>query len=169
MKLNKIFIALALIIISTTIYAEENYLNIDATHFEADEKKNLMFFEGDVKMTKNKDVLNCQKLYINTKQSLTDHTKQEPKDYKAVGKVSFVLHTVDNILRGKGDTVLYFPEKQKYIIIGNGYLEDEKDDKRITAEKIYIDEKTGHTKIDGQKDKPIKFRLKLNNTKNEKK
>jgi len=169
MKLNKIFIALFLILISTTIYAEENYLNIDATHFEADEKKNLMYFKGNVKMTKNKDILNCDKLYINTKPSLSDPTKQEPKDYKAVGNVSFVLYTVDNVLRGKGDTVLYFPEKQKYIIIGNGYLEDEKDGKRITANKIYIDEKTGHTKIDGQKDKPIKFRLKLNNTENEKK
>lgn len=169
MRLNKIFKALFLILISTTIYAEENYLNIDATHFEADEKKNLMYFKGDVKMTKNKDVLNSQKLYINTKPSKTDPTKQEPKDYKAVGNVSFVLYTVDNVLRGKGDTVLYFPEKQKYIIIGNGYLEDEKDGKRITAEKIYIDEKTGHTKIDGQKNKPIKFRLKLNDTENEKK
>lgn len=169
MRLNKIFKALFLILISTTIYAEENYLNIDATHFEADEKKNLMYFKGDVKMTKNKDVLNSQKLYINTKPSLSDPTKQEPKDYKAVGNVSFVLYTVDNVLRGKGDTVLYFPEKQKYIIIGNGYLEDEKDGKRITAEKIYIDEKTGHTKIDGQKNKPIKFRLKLNDTENEKK
>ncbi|MEA3553248.1 MAG: LptA/OstA family protein [Campylobacterota bacterium] len=169
MRLNKIFKALFLILISTTIYAEENYLNIDATHFEADEKKNLMYFKGDVKMTKNKDVLNSQKLYINTKPSLSDPTKQEPKDYKAVGNVSFVLYTVDNVIRGKGDTVLYFPEKQKYIIIGNGYLEDEKDGKRITAEKIYIDEKTGHTKIDGQKNKPIKFRLKLNDTENEKK
>ena len=169
MKLSKIFITLLFILISTTINAEENYLNIDATHFEADEKKNLMYFKGKVKMTKNKDVLNCEKLYINTKQSKKDPTKQEPKDYKAVGNVSFVLYTADNVLRGKGDKVLYYPEKQKYIIIGNGYLEDEKDAKKITANKIYIDELTGHTKIDGQKDKPIKFRLKLNNTNNKEK
>ena len=168
MKLNKIFITLFLILITTTINAEENYLNIDATHFEADEKKNLMYFKGNVKMTKNKDVLNCEKLYINTNQSKTDPTKQVPKDYKAVGNVSFILYTVDNVIKGKGDTVLYYPIKQKYIIIGNGYLEDKKDGKKITANKIYIDEKTGHTKIDGQKDKPIKFRLKLNNTKEEK-
>ena len=169
MILNKIFLIIAFILSSQVVYAEENYLNIDAAHFEADKKKNIMYFEGDVKMTKNKDILKCQKLFINTKQSLTDKTKQEPKDYKAVGDVSFTLNTTDNILKGKGDTVLYFPEKQKYIIIGNGYLEDTKGEKKLSAQKIYIDEKTGHTKIDGQKDKPIKFRLKLNNTKNEKK
>ena len=165
MKLNKIFLIITFILSFQVIYAEENYLNIDATHFEADKKKNTMYFEGNVKMTKNNDILKCQKLFINTKQSLGDKSKQEPKDYKAVGNVSFILNTNDNILKGKGDTVLYFPEKQKYIIIGNGYLEDTKDEKRLSAQKIYIDEKTGHTKIDGQKDKPIKFRLKLNNTK----
>ena len=165
MKINKIFTVLLFILITISAYAEENYLNIDAAHFEANESKNIMYFEGDVKMTKNKDILLCNKLYINTTISLTDPTKQVPKDYKAVGNVSFVLHTSDNILRGKGDVVFYYPSKKKYIVIGNGYLEDKKDGKKITANKIYIDEKTGRTKIDGQKDKPIKFRLKLNNTK----
>ncbi|MEA3498926.1 MAG: LptA/OstA family protein [Campylobacterota bacterium] len=162
MKLNRVYLILFFILSTLTLQAEENYLNIDATHFEANEKKNIMYFKGDVKMTKNRDVLLCQKLYINTKKSKDDSTKQIPKDYKAVGDVSFVLYTKDNVLRGKGDTVFYYPEKQKYIIIGNGYLEDEKDGKKIIANKIYIDELTGHTKIEGEQNKPIKFRLKLN-------
>ena len=169
MKINKIFIVSLFMLISIIANAEENYLNIDAAHFEADESKNKMYFEGNVKMTKNNDILLCNKLYINTTTSLIDSTKQVPKDYKAVGNVSFVLYTVDNILKGKGDVVFYYPNKSKYIIIGNGYLEDKKDGKKITANKIYIDEKTGRTKIDGQKDKPIKFRLKLNNTKTKEK
>jgi len=142
--------------------AEENYLNIDATHFEADEKKHIMHFKGDVKMTKNKDILLCQSLLITTKTSNKKSKKQLPKDYKATGKVSFTLHTNGNILKGRGETVLYYPDEMKYIIIGNGYLEDTKNGKKLTANKIYIDEKTGHTKIDGDKNKPVKFRLKLN-------
>jgi lipopolysaccharide transport protein LptA len=167
-KINKIYLVLIFLFSIITLNAEENYLNIDATFFEANEKKQILYFKGDVKMTKNNDILECQSLVINTMPSKADPKKQEPKDYTAKGDVSFVIHTVDNILKGKGDTVYYYPLEQKYIIIGNGYLEDTKEGKKITANKIYIDEKTGFTKIDGDKDKPIKFRLRLNNDEDKK-
>ncbi|MGK0256054.1 MAG: lipopolysaccharide export system protein LptA [Arcobacteraceae bacterium] len=158
-----LFSIITLLLVNITILnAEKNYLNIVAKHFEADKQNNVLYFEGDVNMTKNKDVLLCQSLVINTQVSPTDKTKQIPKDYKAIGDVSFVLHTMDNVLKGRGDVVYYYPDDKKYIIIGNGYLEDTKEGKKIIAEKIYIDELTGRTKIDGGKDKPIKFRLKLN-------
>ena len=162
-KNNKIYIVMLFIftITSGILHAEENYLNIDAIFFEADEQRQMMYFKGDVKMTKNKDEIICQSLIINTMPSKENPSKQVPKDYTATGDVSFTIHTVDNILKGKGDTVFYYPLKQKYIIIGNGYLEDTKEGKKITANKIYIDELTGHAKIDGDKNKPVKFRLKI--------
>ncbi|MEA3290502.1 MAG: LptA/OstA family protein [Campylobacterota bacterium] len=147
-----------MVFILTTMNAKEGYLDIDAEHFESSEEKNYIFFKGNVKMVKNKDILLCKELYINT---VTKKGKQIPKNYKATGDVSFTIHTKDNTLKGKGDVVFYYPEKLQYIIEGNGYLEDTKDDKRLNAHKIYIDEKTGKTKIDGQKNKPVKFRLKI--------
>lgn len=161
-KVSLINIIAMLLINITVLNAEKDYLNIDANHFEADKQNNVLYFEGDVNMTKNKDILLCQSLVINTQSSATDKTKQIPKDYKATGDVSFVLHTIDNVLKGKGDVVYYYPDDKKYMIIGNAYLEDTKEGKTIIAEKIYIDELTGRTKIDGGKDKPIKFRLQLN-------
>jgi lipopolysaccharide transport protein LptA len=152
----------------TLLNGEENYLNIDAKHFESNTEKNILKFSGDVKMTKNKDILLCQKLVINTVNSIIDPTKQVPKDYKATGDVSFILYTTNNVLKGKGDVVYYYPNKKKYIIIGNAFLEDTKEGKKINAEKIYIDELTGRTKIDGGKDKPIKFRLRLNESSDKK-
>lgn len=163
-KFSLVSIITILILNITIMQAEENYLNIDAKHFESEKQKNVLHFRGDVKMTKNKDILLCQTLVINTKVSPLDKTKQVPKDYKATGNVSFVLHTIDNVLKGKGDVVYYYPDDKKYIIIGNGYLEDTKEGKKIIAEKIYIDELTGQTKIDGGKNKPIKFRMRLNET-----
>lgn len=163
MKQNKLFgILLVFLVCISFLRAEENYLNIDAQHFEANQQKGIMHFSGNVKMIKNKDILVCQDLLINTKPSKNDPNKQIPKDYKATGDVSFTLETVDNILKGKGDTVFYYPDEQKYIIVGNGYLEDTKEGKKLIADTIYIDEKTGHTKIDGAENKPVKFRLKLN-------
>ena len=166
-KLIKTLIV-SLLLNITLMQAEDNYLNIDAKHFESITEKNILHFEGDVKMTKNNDLLLCQKLIINTKPSPTDPNKQIPKDYKATGNVSFVITTVDNTFKGKGNTVYYYPDKQKYIIIGNGYLEDLKEGKKINAEKIYIDELTGRTKIDGGKNKPIKFKLRLDDKKEKK-
>jgi len=155
---NKLYIILLLFI--TFLYAEQNYLNIDAEHFEANQENNILKFKGNVKMVENNNTLLCQSLIINTV-VLENSSKQVPKDYNATGDVSFTLHTNDNTFKVKGDTVLYYPFDKKYIIIGNGYLEDIKDHKKLTANKIYIDAITGHTKIDGDKDKPIKFRLKL--------
>jgi lipopolysaccharide export system protein LptA len=166
-KVSLITIIALLLINIIILNAEENYLNIDAKHFEADKQNNVLYFQGDVKMTKNRDILLCQSLVINTQVSPLDKRKQIPKDYKATGDVSFILYTIDNVLKGKGDVVYYYPDDKKYIIIGNGYLEDTKEGKTIIAEKIYIDELTGRTKIDGGKDKPIKFRLKLNDTSSE--
>jgi len=160
--MNRILSILFLIIsCSVSSSAQGSYLNIDASFFEADESKQIMIFKGDVKMTKNKDILLCQKLVINTVPSKDNPKKQIPKEYKATGDVQFTINTAQNILKGKGDTVLYYPNQLKYIIIGNGYLEDTKEGKRVSANKIYIDEKTGHTKIDGDENKPVKFRLKI--------
>ena len=164
--MNKLLVkfVVCLLLSITVLNAEENYLNIDAKHFESNTLKNILHFKGDVKMTKNKDILLCQKLVINTEPSPSDPKKQIPKDYKATGNVSFVLYTVDNVLKGKGDIVYYYPNEKRYIIIGNAFLEDTKEGKKINAEKIHIDELTGRTKIDGGKNKPIQFRLRLNNT-----
>lgn len=166
--MNKLIGILFLIASFSYLNAEETYLNIDASFFEADETKQLLIFKGNVKMTKNKDILLCKKLIINTVPSKDDKNKQVPKDYKATGDVSFTIHTAQNILKGKGNTVLYYPDELKYIIIGNGYLEDTKEGKKVTANKIYIDEKTGHTRIDGDDNKPVKFRLKIDNKEEQK-
>jgi lipopolysaccharide export system protein LptA len=158
--LNRVVFLFLLVVLS--LFSEDNYLDIDAKHFEANEKKQILHFKGDVKMTKNKDILLCQDLLINT---YPKDGKQFPKDYKATGDVSFTVHTETNVLKGKGDTVFYNPEKKQYKIVGNGYLEDITEGKKLTAHTIYIDEATGKTKIDGDKDKPVKFRLKLNEDK----
>ena len=165
-KLMVVFLALFIGIASL---AKESYLNIDADLFEAKEKQNKLYFEGNVRVTKNKDILTSKKLVINTKPSKSNPDKQVPKDYVATGDVNFTVHTKeDNILKGSGDKVYYYPDEQKYLIIGNGYLEDVKEDKKIRANKIYIDEKTGYTKIDGKKNKPAKFSIKLEETNEEK-
>ena len=150
-----------LIMLLAISYAEENYLNIDAKSFESNEKKHLIHFKGDVKMTKNNDILQCQELTIYTIK--TKKNSQLPKKYHAKGNVTFTVNLKNKLLKGKGDELIYIPNDQRYTILGNGYLEDTTTDKKLYASKISIDEKTGLIKIDGEKNKPVKFRLKLGN------
>jgi len=147
-----------------SLIAQDGFLNIDAQHFEANKQKNILFFKGNVKMIKNQDKLECELLIINTIPSKTDPNKQIPKDYNATGSVKFTIHTNTSILKGEGDNVYYNPQKQLYIIKGNGKLEDTKNGKKIIADVINVDEKTGYTKLDGAINKPIQFSLKLNDT-----
>ena len=147
-----------------SLIAQDGFLNIDAQHFEANKQKNILFFKGNVKMIKNQDKLECQSLIINTIPSKTDPNKQIPKDYNATGSVKFTIHTDTSILKGEGDNVYYNPQKQLYIIKGNGKLEDTKNGKKIIADVINVNEKTGYTKLDGATNKPIQFSLKLNDT-----
>jgi lipopolysaccharide transport protein LptA len=157
------FIVVVFILVNSLVADE--YLNIDAKNFESNEKEGFMVFKGDVKMTKKDDILLCQNLFILTKKEGDMSKKQIPKSYEATGNVSFTIYTKDNMLKGKGDKMFYYPEEQQYIVIGNGYLEDTKEGKKLTAQTIYIDEKTGHTRIEGDEKKPVQFKLKLTSDK----
>ncbi len=157
------------VLFASFLFAKEGYLNIDADFFEADEKKQQMYFKGNVKMSKNSDTLESNYLLINTESSKEDKNKQVPKDYMATGDVKFSIKTQENLFKGKGDKVYYYPKEQKYIIVGNGYLEDLTKEKKITADTIYVNEKTGYIKIDGGGKQPVQFRLKLDEPKEEKK
>lgn len=160
--MNKIVMVLVSMLFGITALASESYLNIDADLFEAKEAQNKLYFEGNVYLTKNKDTLTANKLVINTKASKKNPEKKVPKDYVATGDVKFTIVTNEgNVIKGSGDKVYYYPDEKKYLISGNGYLEDTKEGKKIRANKIYLDEKTGYTKIDGKKNQPAKFSIKL--------
>ena len=49
-----------------SLFAQDTYLDIDANSFEANEQKNFILFQGNVKMKKKDDLLLCQILNINT-------------------------------------------------------------------------------------------------------
>lgn len=154
----KYFITLFLIFI--VLNAQEVDVDIQATSFQADKQKNLIVFTGNVSMVKGEDTLVCQELTVHTKVD-PDTNATIAKQYIAIGKVSFTIKRPDTLLIGNGDKVNYDIDKQLYIITGNAYLEDKNGSKTLRGEKIYINETTGNTRIDGEKNKPVKFKFKM--------
>lgn len=152
-----VFISLFLFVI---VNAKEIDIDIQADKFEVNKVKNMILFTGNVSMIKGEDTLVCKELTVFTKLS-ADTNKTVVKKYVAIGDVSLTLKRPDTIMVGNGDKIIYDIDKKIYIIDGNGYLEDVNGSKIIKGDKIFVDELSGNTKIDGKKDKPVQLKLKI--------
>lgn len=152
----KIFLILSLSI--CFMFAEK--LIIDAKKFEAYDDKGLSIFTGDVKMVKEKDELESDRLevYLSKK---APNVKREPLKYIAFGNVKFKVKTANKFYEGKGDKVVYEPKKMQYVITGNGFLKEITEDKRLYGDKIFIDQVTGEAKVSGSDNKPVRFIIDL--------
>lgn len=146
----------SLVILSSLVFAQTQQLIVDAKNFEADDKKGISTFTGNVKIKMDKDKLNAQKVQIflvNKKGSTT----KIPSKYIATGKVDFEIVTDLKHYVGKGDKIIYSPIKQEYTVIGNGFLQEKNDDKKIYGDKIYVNQLTGEAKVSGSDKKPVRF------------
>lgn len=145
-----------LLVCSTLLLAQTQQLIIDAQNFEANDKKGISTFTGNVKIQMGKDKLNAQKvdIYFVTKKGSTGKT---PSKYVATGKVDFEIITDVKHYIGKGNKIIYSPIKQEYTVLGNGFLQEKNDDKKIYGEKIYVNQLTGEAKVSGNDNKPVRF------------
>ena len=144
------------------LMGDEVDVDIKADKFSADKSKNTILFTGNVSMLKGEDKLFCEKLLVTTKINPKDG-KTVVHKYHATGKVSMSIKRPTTVMKGRGNEVTYNVDDQVYVIIGNGYLEDTVGEKIVKGERIYLDEKTGNTKIDGSENKPVQFKFKMEN------
>lgn len=143
---------------STLLFAKTDKLIIDAKNFEANDAKGISIFTGNVKLTKAKDLLLADKLevYMSPK---VEGKKRLPLKYIATGKVKFEIVSNGKEYSGKGDKVIYNPSKQQYTIIGNGFLKEKVEDRKLYGDKIYINQVTGEARVSGTAKKPVRFIL----------
>ena len=89
---------------STILFAQSETLVIDAQDFQADDKKGISIFTGNVKMKMGQDKLNADKVdvYFTTSK---DNAKV-PLKYEATGKADFEIVTKDKHYVGNGDKII---------------------------------------------------------------
>ncbi len=143
----KIFI----ILLTMICFLDAEKVEISADSFEANELKQISIFKGNVKITKGTDKFTASKVII-----LFDK-KNKPIKYSATGKVDFKLKTSGQIFVGYADKLIYEPHIQKYQILGNAFIHEKTQDRKLYGEKIIIDRKKGTSKITGTKNQPVKF------------
>lgn len=150
------YLAGLLLCSSLLFSAQSEQLVVDAKNFEANDKKGISVFTGNVKIKMNKDKLSAQKveIYFVSKKGTTSKI---PSKYIATGNVDFVIITDAKHYEGKGNKIIYSPIKQQYTVIGNGFLHEKRDNRKIYGEKIYVDQLTGEAKVSGSDNKPVRF------------
>ncbi|MGA1931279.1 lipopolysaccharide transport periplasmic protein LptA [Arcobacter sp. YIC-464] len=145
-----------LLVCSTLLFGQTQKLVIDAQKFEASDSKGISTFTGDVKIQMGKDRLEANKVEIYFESKKGTNTKT-PSKYIATGNVNFELVTSKKHYLGKGNKIIYSPSKQEYTVLGNGFLQEKNDDRKIYGDKIYVNQLSGEAKVSGTEDKPVRF------------
>jgi len=145
-----------LLVCSTLLFAQSEKLIIDAEKFEASDKKGISTFVGNVKIQMGKDRLSANKVEIFFKSKKGTSVKT-PSKYIATGNVNFELISKQKHYVGKGNKIIYSPSKQEYTVMGNGFLQEKNDDRKIYGDKIYVNQLTGEAKVSGSEKKPVRF------------
>ena len=143
------------LICSTLLLAQSETLIIDAQNFEADDKKGISIFTGNVKIKMGEDKLNAEKVdvYFTTDKN----NAKVPLKYEATGKADFEIITKEKHYIGNGDKVIYSPQKEEYTILGNGFLQEKNDNRKVYGDTIYVNQLSGEARVKGSEQKPVKF------------
>ena len=83
--------------------------------------------------------------------------KKIPLKYEATGKADFEIVTTDKHYFGNGDKVIYSPQKEEYTILGNGFLKEKNDDRKVYGDTIYVNQLSGEARVKGSEQKPVRF------------
>lgn len=149
---------------STMLFAQTETLIIDAQNFQADEKNGISIFTGNVKIKMGQDKLNAQKVDV---VFVTDKNNNKiPLKYEATGNADFEIITKEKHYIGNGDKIIYSPQKEEYTIIGNGFIHEKNDDRKIYGDTIYVNQLTGEAKVKGSENKPVRFIIQVDRTQN---
>ena len=135
-------------------------VEVTADKFFADEVKKISIFTGNVNVKKGNDLLVADKVVIEFNKN------KEPIRYTASGNASVKMKINGKRYFGKGEILIYEPQKLKYTIRKNAFLEELDTNKKVYGDNIFVDQANGHYEVDSKKDKPVKFIFQIQDKKN---
>jgi len=145
-----------LILLSITFCLIAEEIEILSNTFEADEKRLVSIFKGDVKVKKGKDKIDAKKLIV-----YFDKNKK-PIRYEALGDVIFrVVLDLNRSYEGKAQKIIYIPKKKEYIFEKDVFIVQKPQMRKIYGQKVIINKSTNQAFVEGKKDKPVKFIFKV--------
>lgn len=145
----KHFIAMALMLVGTSLLAEK--VEVTADKFFADETKKTSIFEGKVSIVKGYDTLNAQKVVIEF------DDKKQPLRYIATGNAKVNMKMSGKKYYGEAEKMTYEPTKNLYTLEKKAFLHEIETDKKVYGDFIKADQSNGQYEVDGKGKAPVKF------------
>lgn len=137
-----------ILILASSLFSQE--LKVKANQFDADEKKGISIFQGDVNIIKEDDELNASKVTIYTDKN------HEPIKFEAKGNVSFNIKTEKgSVYQGIAQKVIYLPKKKEYHFFKNVHLNQLDEKKEIIGEEVILKIVEGKAYAKGIKSEPV--------------
>jgi lipopolysaccharide export system protein LptA len=134
---------------SIILYAD--IVDITAEHFHADDITKVAYFEGNAHIKQGGNEFYSSKIVVYF------NKKRKAKKYEASGGVKFDLTERGIHYVGSAQKIIYSPNKSKYYFYGDVVLEDLTNNRKISAQTISLDLKTGLADIKGAEQKPVHF------------
>ena len=143
--------------LSFNLYADQ--VDIKAERFYADDISKIAYFEGDAQIKQGSNEFNASKIvvYFNKKKKATK--------YEAIGSVNFDIIEKEIHYQGEAKSITYLPNESKYYFFGGVVLRDLTNNRKIVAQSISMDLKTGLADIKGAKKQPVHFRFEIEDRK----
>jgi len=147
---------LSLLLLVTSTLFSSGQVEITADHFEANEIKKVTKFIGNVHMIKGVDELNASNVLVYFDE------KKKPIRYEAIGSVRFIITMNDGkVYKGQSGRLVYTPKTETYKLYESVRLFDIKLDRTLIGEKVFVDKQSGKARVEGSKEKPVKFIFKI--------
>lgn len=139
------------------LFAEK--LEITSTSMHAENVKKEVHFIDDVHIKQGDDWLNADKVIVYFDEN------NETKMYEGIGAVTFEFKDKKSAYKGSADKVTYYPVKSLYILTGNAVIDDLVNKSHIAGDEITLDMLSGNATVKGNKKKPVKFIIEMENKK----
>jgi lipopolysaccharide export system protein LptA len=140
---------LFLILIPIFLYSEK--VEINADHFFANDIQKIVKFKGNATIRQGENFFRAEEIIVYF------NKKRKAKKYEAIGNVRFDITENGVHYRGRAQKIVYSPNSSKYYFYGDVVLEDLTNKRKIEANSISLDLKTGLADIKGKKNKPVHF------------
>jgi len=140
-----------LIFINLTIFLNAEQVDIQADHFYANDIYKVAYFEGNAIIKQGVNFFKASKIVVHF------NNKKKATKYEAMGNVRFDITEKGIHYQGKAQKIIYSPNSSKYYFSGSVVLKDLTNNRKIEAQTISLDLKTGLADIKGNNKKPVRF------------
>jgi len=146
---------LVILLIGFVLAYSENMI-INSKHFEYNQTSNISIFRDDVNVTKGFDNILTDKLTVYFTKG------KKLSKFIADGDVIFKVKDKNATYEGTSKKLSYEATKEIFIFEGDVHIKKLEDNQELFGQKVVINKKDGTANVVGEKNKPLKFIIKVN-------